>query len=68
MWDDKSQTEIQSEYERIGYQEGKRWPFPDNIDDPAAFLKLLRRVPDGAGLSGHLKALSEAAEKNRVAA
>ncbi len=64
MWDDEARAELQREYERIGYREGERWPFPENIHEPAAFLALLRRVPDGAVLDGYIRALGEAAEKN----
>ncbi len=62
MWDDDSRAELQREYERIGYHKGELWPFPENLDEPAAFLALLRRVPDGAGLSGYLEALKEVAD------
>ena len=54
-------SEFQREYERIGYRSGEPWPFPKDVKDQQEILELMKRVPDGAGLSGWLEVLRERA-------
>jgi predicted DNA-binding WGR domain protein len=42
------------QYERIGQLAGEQWRRPYDMT-AAAYISLLRRVPDGAGLRGYLQ-------------
>lgn len=62
-WTAAQREELAREYARLDLGAGVRLPFPEDprLAEPAAFLTLLRRVPDGAGLTGYLDALRRSA-------
>ena len=60
MWTKEQQAALEREYARIGSRE-RRWPYPSPAPTPEELLALLRRVPDGAGLTGYIAALEERA-------
>jgi hypothetical protein len=58
MWSEQQLSEVAREYVRIGIRDGERLPAPA-FDDPEKILDMLRRIPDGAGAAGYIKALGE---------
>ncbi len=55
-----TEAEFRAEYDRIGVKPGESWPAPPCGMSEAEALRLLRRVPTGAGLAGWLKVLRSA--------
>jgi hypothetical protein len=53
------------QYERIGQHAGDQWRSPDDMT-AAAYISLLRRVPDGAGLRGYLQLVADDKAKRLV--
>lgn len=62
-WGATREAELTREYARIGYIAGEPWPAPPDGLSPDSILELLRRVPDGTGRTGYMKALAELAAR-----
>jgi hypothetical protein len=58
-WNENQLAELASEYSRIGYVSGERWPAPPDDLKPEDLLALFRRIPDGAGREGYSAELAK---------
>lgn len=58
-WSDAQRQNLASEYARIGYVPGERWPAPPPELSPEELLALFARIPDGAGRAGFLDVLAK---------
>lgn len=57
-WSEAQVAELARQYERLGLRAGERLPMPA-FDDPEKILDVFRRVPEGTGVAGFIKALGE---------
>ena len=58
-WTETQRAELASEYARIGYVAGERWPAPPDNLKPEDLLALFRRIADGGGREGYIAELAK---------